>query len=205
MARLFYSKRVLSPKIRRMFIRETKISFFRYKKSENFMNISIRQLYENDWREYSRIRLKALQTDPLVFGSNYEKESQMTADDWKSRLQSTDSATFMLFAGVTPIGITSVGIDREDASCKTALLWGTWLEPQYRGKGLSDLIYKTRIEWAMARPTVEKIIVSHRASNLASKHANQKHGFVFTHTLEKVWVDGETEDEVCYELMLKDE
>ena len=169
------------------------------------MNISIRQLLEKDWREFSRIRLKALKTDPLVFGSNYEKESQFTEADWKSRLQkSVDSAIFMLFAGETPIGITGVSVFNEDATGKTAILWGSWLEPRFRAKGLSNLMYEARLEWARAHPSIERVIVSHRASNVASKYANQKHGFVFTKTHEKVWVDGETEDEVCYELKLKE-
>lgn len=167
------------------------------------MNIAIRHLNEDDWRLLAQVRLKALKTDPLVFGSNYEYESKFTEADWKSRLTTNNSAIFMLFDEETPIGMTSISVDREDASGKTALLWGSWLEPEYRGKGLSNLIYKTRIEWAKSQPEIEKIIVSHRASNVASKYANQKHGFVFTHTHEKVWTDGKTEDEVCYELKIK--
>jgi hypothetical protein len=49
------------------------------------MSITIRRLTEDDWIEFSQIRLKALQTDPEVFGSNYEKESQMTEADWRGR------------------------------------------------------------------------------------------------------------------------
>lgn len=74
---------------------------------------------------------------------------------------------------------------------------------QFRGNGLSELMYQTRINWAKAQPTVEKIIVSHRASNLASKRANQKHGFVCTHKIEEVWTDGGVEDEIFYELKIK--
>ncbi len=66
-------------------------------------------------------------------------------------------------------------------------------------------MYRTRIDWAKAQATVEKIIVSHRASNLSSKFANQKHGFAFTHKTEKVWTDGEVEDEIFYELKIKPE
>jgi len=169
------------------------------------MSVSIRQLTENDWREFSQLRLKALQTDPLVFGSNYEKESQMTEADWRSRLQSKDSAVFMLFAGVTPIGMTGVSVFRDDPPNRTAIFWGSWLEPHFRRKGLSEMMYRARLDWAKNHPTVERIIVSHRASNLASKYANQKHGFVFTRTHEKVWSDGSVEDDVCYELYLKPE
>jgi RimJ/RimL family protein N-acetyltransferase len=133
------------------------------------MNITIRQLTEDDWFEFSRIRLKALLTDPKVFGSNYEKESQMTEAEWRSRLQAKDNAIFLIYKDETPIGITCVSVDREDATQKTALLWGSWLAPDFRGKGLSELMYRTRIHWAKRQPTVEKIIVSHRASNLSSK------------------------------------
>ena len=167
------------------------------------MSILIRQLTGNDWREFSQIRLKALQTDPTVFGSNYQIESQMTEAEWQSRLQAKDNAIFLIFENETPIGMTCVSVDRDDPTKKTALLWGTWLEPHFRGKGLSKLMYQTRINWAKEHPTVEKIIVSHRASNLSSKYANQKHGFVLTHKIEKVWTDGATDDEIFYELKIK--
>jgi RimJ/RimL family protein N-acetyltransferase len=147
--------------------------------------------------------LEALKTDPKVFGSNYEKESQMTEAEWRSRLQSKDNAIFLIYENETPIGVTCVSIDRDDHTQKTALLWGSWLAPHFRGKGLSDVMYKTRIDWATAQPTIEKIIVSHRASNLSSKYANQKHGFAMTHKQEKVWTDGAVEDEVFYELKIK--
>ncbi len=167
------------------------------------MNIFIRQLTENNWREFSQVRLKALQTDPTVFGSNYEKESQMTEADWRSHLQAKDNAIFLIYEDETPIGMTGVSINWNDPTEKTALLWGSWLAPHARGKGLSELMYQTRINWAKQQPTVEKIIVSHRASNVASKYANQKHGFVLTHKTEKVWTDSGVEDEIFYELKIK--
>jgi RimJ/RimL family protein N-acetyltransferase len=168
------------------------------------MSISIRQLTEDDWHPFSEIRLRALETDPRVFGSNYETESKFTEADWRNRLAGEDSAIFMLFDGETPIGITGVSVWREDETRRTAMLWGSWLAPDFRCRGLSRLMYEKRLEWARTHPTVERIIVSHRASNIASKYANQKHGFVFTRTHEKIWTDGETEDEVCYELKLED-
>ena len=167
------------------------------------MNITIRRLTEDDWLEFSQVRLKALQTDPQVFGSNYEKESKMTEAEWRNRLQATNNAIFLLYENEMPIGMTCVSVDRNDPTQKTALLWGSWLAPPLRRRGLSKLMYQTRIEWAKQQPTVEKIIVSHRASNLSSKYANQKHGFVLTHKAGKVWTDGATEDEIFYELKIK--
>lgn len=166
------------------------------------MKITIEKLTERDWRVFSEIRLRALQNDPHVFGSNYEREARFSEIDWRSRLQAKDNAIFLLRDDETPIGITCVSIDRTDPTGKTALLWGSWLAPEARGKGLSKLMYQTRIEWALRHPAVEKIVVSHRASNLASQRANQKHDFVFTHEIKKTWIDGATENEVFYELKI---
>jgi RimJ/RimL family protein N-acetyltransferase len=167
------------------------------------MSISIRRLAENDWRLLSEVRLRALRSDPLVFGSNYESESEFTEDDWRRRLHPDDSAIFMIFDDETPIGMTGVSVFRDDPTRRTAIFWGSWLAPAYRQKDLSGMMYAVRLEWAKAHPHIDRIIVSHRASNLASKYANQKHGFVFTRTHEKIWTDGKLEDEVCYELKLK--
>lgn len=167
------------------------------------MNLTIKKLSEDDWREFSKIRLAALQSDPSVFGSNYEKESKFGETYWRARLSGTDNAVFMLFDSSNPIGITGISIDRADPDRKSAVLWGSWLAPEYRGRGLSKIMYRARLDWAANHPTVEKIIVSHRASNLASKRANQKHGFVFTHKTEKIWIDGATEDEIFYEIKIK--
>lgn len=167
------------------------------------MSITIKRLIEDDWREFSRIRLTALKTDPQVFGSNYARESPMTEAEWREPLRAADNAIFLICDGATPIGMTCVSIDRDDPTGKTARLWGSWLAPHARGRGLSNLMYQTRINWAKEQPGVEKIIVSHRASNVASKYANQKHGFVFTHKNERVWTDGTVEADMCYELQIK--
>lgn len=166
------------------------------------MNISIRQLTEDDWRQFSQVRLRALKTDPMVFGSTYERESQFAENDWRERLRADDSAVFAIFDDEKPIGMTGVSIFRDDPTKRTAIFWGSWLEPDYRGRGISNLMYKTRLDWAKNHPGIEGIIVSHRALNFASKYANQKHGFVFTRTHEKVWADGVIEDEFCYELYI---
>lgn len=46
------------------------------------------------------------------------------------------------------------------------------------------------------------IIVSHRAGNDASKAANQRFGFSFTHLETTVWPDGKLDNEVFYKLDL---
>jgi RimJ/RimL family protein N-acetyltransferase len=165
--------------------------------------ITIRKFEESDWPLLKEIRLKALKSDPGVFGSNYAAESVMTDDEWISWLINPDAVSFGVFDENKIIGMTGIAIHRDDPTRKTAILWGSWLEPEYRGKGISEKMYKARIEWAKEHPACEKIVVSHRASNIASKYANQKHGFIYTHTTHKEWPDGTHDDDVHYELSVK--
>ena len=167
------------------------------------MSVSIRQLTESDWRELAAMRLRALKSDPSVFGSNYEKESKLAEADWRKWFDPAKTAIFMILDDARGVGMTCISVDREDPSNRTALMWGSWLEPGMRGKGLSGMMYDARINWAREHPTIERIIVSHRASNLSSKYANQKHGFLPTHVTERVWPDGIREEEFYYELALR--
>ncbi|MCB1024704.1 MAG: GNAT family N-acetyltransferase, partial [Acidobacteria bacterium] len=165
--------------------------------------ITIKQIDTNDWEIFRDVRLRALKTDPAVFGSNFERESAQTEDEWKEPLATVDCAIFIIFRDDSPIGMTAIAVKREDPTRKTAILWGSWLEPDSRRKGISKLMYQARLDWAKKHPDIEKIVVSHRASNHSSKFANQKHGFKYTHSESKTWHDGITEDDVHYELKIK--
>ena len=168
------------------------------------MPISIQQLLEGDSQQFRDARLKALKHDPGVFNATHETESQRNETDWREILTHPDIAVFGIFDAAQSIGLTAISIDRNDPTKKRALLWASWLEPPYRGKGISRPMYQARIERALQHPTCEKINVVHRASNIASKYANQKHGFVYTGThAERRWPDAAIEDAHDYELILK--
>ncbi len=167
------------------------------------MAVTLRRLTETDWPVLKEIRLKALQADPGVFGSNYAAESAYGDDVWQSWLASRDSGIFGVFDDGRIVGMTGIAIDKMEPEKRKAVLWGSWLEPGYRGQRLSVPMYEARIAWARDHETCETIVVSHRASNVGSMRANQKHGFVFTHNEDKVWPDGGHEDNVYYELRVK--
>lgn len=164
---------------------------------------TLSRLQITDWEILRDVRLQALQSDPSVFGSNYARESEYTPDIWREWLDTSDTAIFGVFDGADIAGMTSISIMRDDATRTAAKLWGSWLRSDLRGQGLSVPMYSVRIDWARAHPTITRIVVSHRASNAASKHANQKHGFVYTHSMPHTWPDGVEEDHIFYELRVK--
>lgn len=167
------------------------------------MNISIKQINKNDWQKFRTIRLKALQSDPEVFGSHYEREKNYSKQDWIEWVATKTQAIFFIYDDEIPIGMTGIFIPQDTVAKTTAVLWGSWIEPNYRRKGISDLMYQARIDWAKSQPEIKRIQVSHRESNVASKFANQKHGFKLIKEEDKVWHDGISEKDVIYELKLK--
>lgn len=163
-------------------------------------DVLVRPFDPSEWRRYRTVRLRALQVDPTWFSSSYAIEVERSDAQWLEALTDADLGIFGVFVEGEVIGMTGVAVSREDRS--SGALWGSWLEPEWRRHGLSERMYAVRIAWARAHPALQRITVSHRTGNVASERANQKHGFVFTHTADRLWRDGITEPEVCYALVL---
>ncbi len=164
--------------------------------------IEIRPFKPDEWHVYRAVRLKALETDPKFFCESYDDAKAKPDEHYQAHLLDANSAVFGVFRHGDVIGMTGIVIDKEDASGQTANLWGSWLEPAWRGKGLARRMYEARLNWAKARPGVKRVTVSHRKSNAISKKANQRWGFTFTHAREILWPGNQKETEFCYELKL---
>jgi RimJ/RimL family protein N-acetyltransferase len=160
----------------------------------------LRKFSSNDWTAFKAMRLEALQTEPDKFGGRYMEEAARTDQEWIDQLNKNNYWAFWgLYAGDTCIGLTGIVEMRNDATC--ALLIASYIRNEYRGKGLSSLYYKVRLEWArtMGYKWVE---VHHRRTNIISKAANQKFGFKYTHTTSVQWPDGSYDDSLSYRLAL---
>ena len=169
-----------------------------------FEGYAIRLLTVDDWRVFSLIRLEALQKFPSMFGSSYEKEKFYTEEEWKSWFLEKGRCFFGLYHGQSLIGITGAITAKNDPSESSGLMVASYIKPDYQGRGLSALLYKARIEWALDYLPWKKLIVAHREGNESSRRANQKCGVRLIGKESKTWPDGEIADEYVYELNLED-
>ena len=165
--------------------------------------IAIRLLARDDWQAFRTIRLAALQAHPGAYSATYAEAVQRSDAEWQAPLAAEDRAVFGLFDGAELVGITGVLTDRGDPSGETAMLVMSFIAPAYRGRGLSSLLYRARLAWIAQHPRFARVVVSHRASNEASRRANQRHGFTLTHVAPRTWPDGVVEDEVFYTLNMR--
>lgn len=163
-------------------------------------DITIRRWAESDWKIFKAIRLESLSAHADLFGPSYNVESAKDDAFWKECINQ-GGAVFGLYDKEIVIGLT--GVYRYRASpADTAILCMSYIRAEYRGRGLSDLLYKARIDWAKQQDGIIKVLVEHREGNEASRRANQRWGFVFHSIKEQVYGNGETAKEYMYELRI---
>jgi len=161
--------------------------------------ITVRQLELDDWRAFRDIRLQALSESPGNFFRALADEKAASDNRWIDLLSSDRQALFGLFEDDRLIGITGVFTSQNDPT--SAEFGMTWLDPAWRGRGLSAIYYRERITWARSRGFA-RIKVSHRRSNETSRHAMLAAGFREIGAEPHLWPDGQEDDDVHYEMVL---
>ena len=160
---------------------------------------TIRQLLPDDVAMYKAMRLEALRLEPGMFGNSYALESDYSEEQWMERISNPKAAIFGLYHQQELVGITAIIIDKNQA--EEAYMTQSYIRAVHRGRGLSKLLYKARLDWAK-RHQLKRLEIGHRESNVVSKAANQRHGFRFSHRSSRAWPDGTSEDMLYYTLEL---
>jgi ribosomal protein S18 acetylase RimI-like enzyme len=89
------------------------------------------------------LRLRALREDPDAFGSSVEREQDRPDADWDFWVRDTVIA----FDGETPVGMANLNAEGDEAR-----LYGMWVAPEARGRGVGELLVRALIERAGDRP-----------------------------------------------------
>lgn len=132
-----------------------------------------RLLTQDDWQIYRGIRLESLQNSPESLASSYEQELECSEEDWKNKLKESD--VFGAFSGNELMAVA--GFYRLDR-LKTKHhgdLFGMYVTPEYRGKGLASQLVQTVI--THARSCVIQLHLGCVTSNTEAIKLYQKHGF----------------------------
>jgi RimJ/RimL family protein N-acetyltransferase len=162
--------------------------------------IVVKQLAIDDWRDFKEIRLESVRLHNDVLGMSYDVESNKDDSYWKNVLSDIyNGAVFGLYDEEKIIGLTGVFRHRDHVK-NTTILCMVYIHEDYRGKDLSDLLFKASIDWSKSQEGITRIWVGHRAGNEASRRANQRHGFVLISTEDMTFGNGETDTHYTYEL-----
>lgn len=166
------------------------------------MQIIYRNIKKVDVETYWELRLSGLKNSPDAFGSSYEESVGRSLEEAAKRInEAEDNYILGAFDGDRAIGM--VGFMRESAMKMShkAFIWGVYLYPEYRGKGIARKLMEDVLTHASSLAGLRQVKLDVATHNESAKKLYSGLGFE-TYGVEKdaLFVDEKFIDE---EMMVK--
>lgn len=146
--------------------------------------MQVRVISAEEWVIFRALRLRALADSPDAFGATLAEANTHPESIWRQRAAGS-GPVLLAFDGDQAVAMG--GLYTPDESDE-AFVWGIWVEPQWRGRGLGGRLLQELVDCAdhTGRPAI-----LHVADGNEARHLYQKHGFVATGEWEQLRVGSE--------------
>ena len=162
----------------------------------------IRALVPADAHALRELRLEALTSSPASFGSSRDEEAALPLETFHSRIASgAPSIIFGAFAAQDLVGMAGFLASEKLKQRHKGTLWGVYLKPAWRGRGLAEDLVRHVIGHAAGHVLLLQAHVE--AGNDSARRIYYRLGFV-RYGLERkaLCVDGAFYDEELLQLEL---
>ena len=165
------------------------------------ISLKVRRLETSDVANYRELRLESLRCHPEAFSSSWEYEADKPGSWWAERLE-TNTVFGGWVNGSPLVGAAGLRVQNRVKLQHKGVLWGMYVRPEARGKGLAAALVQQVVEHA--RTLVEEVCLTVVASNAAALRLYGAAGFK-EYGLERraLKVGSEYYDEVLMALPLK--
>ncbi len=140
----------------------------------------VRRLRTDEWSAFRRLRLEALTTDPLAFGSTYGRELEYPEAQWQDwahrESQGSTTPTFVVDTGGGEL-VGMAGLFRRESDF---MVWGMWVAPKFRGLGLGDRLMDAIVAWIDTSFPGERLLLEVNPVLVPAVRTYLSHGFAFT-------------------------
>ena len=118
--------------------------------------VIIREASAADAFRFRELRLEALQTSPIAFSADYQKNLNHPLKYWEDLLspQPDESTMFIGEHGVKLIAMTGVMRGSSPKTRHSAWIWGVYVTPEWRGLHVAGEIIHSCLKWAKQRNVV---------------------------------------------------
>jgi RimJ/RimL family protein N-acetyltransferase len=141
--------------------------------------VTIRRLLAADAAAFQELRLRALLNSPQSFTSSYEEEAHLSVAEVASRLEPTaDRAVFGAYEADQLIGMAGLGREQMQKIRHKANVWGLYVGPESRGKGLGRRLLEAAIDFAAQAPGITQVCISVYSGNSVARSLYVSAGFV---------------------------
>jgi ribosomal protein S18 acetylase RimI-like enzyme len=141
--------------------------------------MTVRVLTPNDVEQYRVLRLEALTLEPAAFASSAEDFGKETPESTAKRLQAVEFGNFTLgaFEGERLIGIATFFVEPRAKTEHKGHVFGMYVTPNARGKGVAKALLQTLIERAKTYPKIKKLNLSVMMTQRVAKKLYTSLGF----------------------------
>jgi ribosomal protein S18 acetylase RimI-like enzyme len=137
-------------------------------------NFATRRLSDADVSAFRRIRLQALRDHPEAFGASWEEEQAQPESRLAERLENGHVIGGFSDAGLL-VGTIGIARSRGQKTQHIASIWGMYVQPPTRGKGLARLLLETALK--EVGTSVSSVRLSVEANNLPAIRLYESVGF----------------------------
>lgn len=107
--------------------------------------IQIRRPGPSDWEVVRDVRLRALVDSPDSFGATLARDRALPETVWRDRLAGPNP-TFLAIHESRAVAMGGGFATPDDP--RTAMVWGMWTDPGFRGQGLGRRILDAVLTWS---------------------------------------------------------
>src|SRR5262249_5242789 len=138
----------------------------------------IRRLEPVDALAYREVRLRGLREHPDAFTSSYEEDSAKPVGWTEARLASgSHDAVLGAFVGETLVGVRGLSRESRAKARHKATLFGMYVVPEHRGRGLGEALVERIIEAAHEQADLAQIVLTVTDTNREATALYERMGF----------------------------